>query len=625
MNEPVASTAVHRLPREATKLSTVVAGRLRSLAPRPWHLLTLALAGAVAAAGVGYQVSINPHAAPHSVAVELRVAIILALLAAGIYGMTEKRQSRMGALLVGAAVYSSLWLLNGSGNRAPFSVGVLLSCLAPTIFSFIVLAYPAGRLRSRPQRVLLAGAGGLLVLFWTPLVLTGAQPTRAPLVQCAPDCPSQIFFVGSIGSDLTTVLKAGLWLSWAAIVCGTPLLLWRAAREASALLRRTLIPFEIVTCANAAFWVAWVATDAAGSKSSTIFGAAYVAMAFLIPLAILVRLGLDRSSIGRALATFVNRLAAMPRSDPEALMADALNDPSLTIAYLRPSLGTYVDASGAPVAVPDAGSDRAVAWIEPGKGPVAAVIYDANLTDRAPFVHAAGAAAEIRLEAAQLEAELKASSRELAASRRRIMEAADAERQRIERDLHDGVQQHVVGLRLRLELATEAIKADPARCERHLAGIGRQLDELIGELRSLAKGIYPSLLSERGLKKALVSVSLTVPVPVSVSASNVGRYPRDIEVAVYFCCVEAIQNVVKHAGPIRKATVRLWERGGWLRFEVRDSGTGFDPHGVSHANGLINMQDRIAAVGGMLWVTSQVGRGTSVRAKVPTTTTRTKA
>jgi signal transduction histidine kinase len=198
-----------------------------------------------------------------------------------------------------------------------------------------------------------------------------------------------------------------------------------------------------------------------------------------------------------------------------------------------------------------------------------------------------------------------------------LVEAADAERQRIERDIHDGVQQQLVGLRIKLELAVEAIKEEPARGEQMLSSIGRQMDDLIGALRSLARDIYPSLLGERGVVAAVRSAAQRAPLPVSFRTDAVGRYADAIEVAVYFCCVEAIQNVVKHGGPGAEAVVRFWEDGELLRFEVADSGMGFDVESVTTASGLVNMSDRIEAVGGNLTVRSRVGLGTSIQGRVP--------
>jgi signal transduction histidine kinase len=222
----------------------------------------------------------------------------------------------------------------------------------------------------------------------------------------------------------------------------------------------------------------------------------------------------------------------------------------------------------------------------------------------------------IRLEKARLEADLKASTADIAASRVRLLEMAHAERRRLERDLHDGVQQQLVGLRIKLEMAAEAMKDDPAQGEEVLASVGRQMDEILHEVRSLARGIYPSLLTERGVGEALRAAARSSPVPVEVRG-HVGRYSEDVEVAVYFCCLEALQNVAKHAGADATATVVLREAEGHITFHVRDTGAGFSPRTVERGSGLIGLRDRLEAVGGELSVTSRRGRGTSVRGSVP--------
>jgi signal transduction histidine kinase len=155
------------------------------------------------------------------------------------------------------------------------------------------------------------------------------------------------------------------------------------------------------------------------------------------------------------------------------------------------------------------------------------------------------------------------------------------------------------------------------RGERALASVGRQMDDVLQELRSLARGIYPSLLHECGLREALRAAARNSPIPVAVRAASIGRYPEDLEVAVYFCCLEALQNVVKHAGPDATTMVTLSRDGPVLLFEVHDSGVGFDPNAARPGNGLINMRDRIEAIGGTLKVTARRGRGTSVRGRVP--------
>jgi len=295
-----------------------------------------------------------------------------------------------------------------------------------------------------------------------------------------------------------------------------------------------------------------------------------------------------------------------------------LRDPSLTIAYRGPAVGSYVDSAGHVVTMPPP-DGRALAWIGGDNGPVAAVIYDGELRDQERFLEAVGDAALMRLENARLEADLRASTADLMASRIRLVESAHAERRRIERDLHDGVQQRLVVLRIKLESAAQTLRRDPEQGQQMIGAIGTQMDEALEELRALARGIYPSLLQEHGVVEALKSAARRSPTPVSVRGPGIARYPEDIEVAVYFCCLEALQNVAKHGGEGAGPAVRLWQDGERLRFEVRDSGAGFDPAAVDSGSGLVNMRDRIEAVGGMLRISSTAGAGTAVNGSIPLT------
>ena len=600
-----------------TPRSTDVLRPFRFLAAR-WRLSAGVLVGALAAAVVGYLVSMNPHAEPAHVAVSLRVAIIDALIFAGAYAQTNTGQKRMGAFLLAAGLFASVWLLNGANEPIPFTLGRLASGLAPTVFCFLMLSYPTGRLRSTGERWLVFGAGTAALIAWTILLLTTAQPSLAtPLVRCSPHCPSNPLYVGSLDPGVAAVLKAALFLCWGVVACVTPVLLFRPLRHGVQPLRRSVVPVEMVAIANAVFWLAWILSREAESGAASAFGAAYVEIALAIPIVILAALFVERLSMGRALATFISRLAAHPETDPEVILADALRDKSLKIAYYRPEIGAHTDAWGHQVTTPEAGGNRAVVQIEHDNCEVATVSFDASLTDQAAFVEAAGSVAVMHIEATHLEADLIASNKELVASRLRLMEAADTERQRIERDLHDGVQQYVLALRLRLDLAAEAIRQDPDRGERMIGSIGAQVDDLLATLRSFAAGVYPSVLTDYGLRDALESVARSTPIEVSLQSFRIGRYPEDVEIAVYFCCLEAIQNVVKHGGPDAAVSIRLWHVANALSFDVRDSGLGFEPSAAPRGNGLINMHDRIEAVGGKLWVISRSGWGTSVQGRVP--------
>jgi signal transduction histidine kinase len=225
----------------------------------------------------------------------------------------------------------------------------------------------------------------------------------------------------------------------------------------------------------------------------------------------------------------------------------------------------------------------------------------------------------VRLDS-QLQAsldELRRQAAELRSSRARVVSAADAERRRIERDLHDGAQQHLVALVVNLRLARELADADPAEAKAVLEGLGRDAKEALEQLRELAHGIYPPLLLDRGLTEALAAATTRAGLPARVEAANLTRYPPEVEATVYFCCLEALQNAAKHAGPSARATLRVWQEQGGLLFEVADDGAGFANGDGQGGAGLANMRDRIGALGGRLTIASTPGHGTSVSGIIP--------
>jgi signal transduction histidine kinase len=205
---------------------------------------------------------------------------------------------------------------------------------------------------------------------------------------------------------------------------------------------------------------------------------------------------------------------------------------------------------------------------------------------------------------------------ELRASRRRLVEAQDAERRKIERNLHDGAQQQLIALMIQLGLLEESAD-DPAAVRQITPAVKDGLRAALEDLRDLARGIYPPLLADQGLVPALQAQARKAALPVEIDADGVGRYPQDTEAAVYFCTLEALQNITKYAGASR-ATVGLSYSGGSLQFTVTDDGAGFDTATARHGSGLQGMADRLAALGGTLDVHSQPGRGTTLTGQLPT-------
>ena len=231
------------------------------------------------------------------------------------------------------------------------------------------------------------------------------------------------------------------------------------------------------------------------------------------------------------------------------------------------------------------------------------------------FIEAGELVLLLALENAKLSAAREDALRQLADTRERVIQAGDLARQRLERDLHDGAQQRLTAIQIKLQLAQEA--ADGQELARQLEAIGADAAKAVDELRALARGIYPAVLRHNGLGDALRSVAREAPIPVEVIDGGIGRCAESVENAIYFCALEALQNTIKHAGADASITLRLSRERRFLRFEFTDDGVGVDTARRGDGIGMTSMRDRIGAVGGDLEVISSPGRGTTVRGTVP--------
>jgi signal transduction histidine kinase len=226
------------------------------------------------------------------------------------------------------------------------------------------------------------------------------------------------------------------------------------------------------------------------------------------------------------------------------------------------------------------------------------------------------AQAGLVLRNAGLTGQLQERMAELRASRKRIVEAADGERRRLERNIHDGAQQQLVALSVMARLAETAVDGDKDSARALVTQARADTKDALENLRDLARGIYPPLLADQGLAAALEAQARKAPVPVTVQSGGIARYPQEAEAAIYFCVLEALQNVAKYAGASRAAICLAGPDGG-LEFSVTDDGAGFDPGPAGHGTGLQGMADRMAALGGDLQIRSQPGHGTTVTGRLP--------
>jgi len=333
--------------------------------------------------------------------------------------------------------------------------------------------------------------------------------------------------------------------------------------------------------------------------------------------------GLLRSRLARGgLADLFGRLPTMPPEQLQSALGKVLGDPDLIIAFPLPDGRSYVDADGRAAPVPASEAATASTFGVSGKSmttvrndgvPVAVLIYDRSLDEDPELVEAVGAAVTIALENRRLHAEALDRLAELQSSRERIITASDAERRRIERNLHDGAQQRLVTLALQLSLLQRQIRDDPADAEQLAQAASEELGASLAELRELARGIHPAAL-EQGLGYALESLALRSPLPVTLHYGPTARLPGQVELAAYFVASEALANVTKHA---QASSVAIDVRADGQRavIEIVDDGIGGAVANLG--SGLRGLSDRVEALGGRLTVSSPPGRGTTVTAQLP--------
>jgi signal transduction histidine kinase len=317
---------------------------------------------------------------------------------------------------------------------------------------------------------------------------------------------------------------------------------------------------------------------------------------------------------GRVLTRLVRRSSAHPSmSELEPMLREPLGDPSLRLAFWRADTDSWAAADGAPLELPGAG--QVLTEIERDGRPAVAILHDEELVADPELLHAAGEVALLSRENAELDAAWRDSLQKLSDSRARLVQAGDRERRKLERDLHDGAQQRLLAVLLTLAAAQE-MAADDSDLKSLLARAEQQADEAIDDLRELARGIYPPVLADHGLAGGLRALAMRFAGTVSITEATKRRFAPGIETAMYYCCVEAVQNATKHAGPHARITIRLHAETGELQLEVRDNGPGFDLENVREGLGLQSMRDRLGAVGGHAEVISEPGRGTVVKATV---------
>ena len=591
-------------PRPATRGSAVV---------------QTALTGTGLAAVAGVVVAHSPYVRHPTVQGVLYGALIAAMTTVACVALYRGIERRQWLVLLTLSLYSAT-TLDTLATPSLDALGQVAWAAVLVVAVYILLSFPDGRLPDQVARGVVAATAAASVLVWGALLATAERlPEFMPAARCQDECPRNPVRILSGGTTVGDALAVASWSVTAGALIAVAVALTFRMRTAPSISRRTTSPILVAVLAVAGTFAAAAIARAGGAAPATLerLGWFSTATSLTIPGAFLAGMLGARVFAGGALERLVARLSAGAfGTDARSVLADALGDPSLTVAFWRAQRGEYVDTCGHPVQPPAGTEGRSATIVRQDGDPLAMIVHDRALNAEPGLVGAAGGAALMMLENARLEADLRASVADLQASRARLASAADAGRREIERNLHDGAQQRLVALRMRLADAEAHVVSDD-ELRRSLCELGADAEETLDELRSLAQGVYPAVLVDHGLASALKSVARRAPLPVHVEAALGRRFAPEIEAAVYFCCLEAIQNAAKHAGVGATVTVNVQARAGRVAFEIADDGLGFDSHDVRGGQGLTNLHDRVAAVGGEVHITSSPGAGTTVRGDVP--------
>jgi signal transduction histidine kinase len=578
----------------------------------PWWSAALALPLVVA---VAIRLALrSDHLAHPGLAATYRGYLIAVPALIGLAWWRRRPASRVGPLLVLFGLAAVPLALESSNAPMLVALGVVCEAVYITLCVYLFVAFPGGRLRTAAERWLVGLFAFSTALYYVPalLFLPDLLSGSAMLATCAPACPANPLQVASQpGVVAATVDAAAALVAIATIALGGVFLArlrnaTRPERREVAAVAATafpLFPALVLTC--------FATLGAAPVSTQTTVAWLFTVAIMAFTLGFLVVLVQAELFAGASLRRLLTELAARPAPARwRDAVATALDDSSLRLGYWDPARRVFREADGGALERPAARDGRRFTLVEHAGDPVAAITTDGALGEQPELLQAAAQATLVAVRTGHLEGELRDS-------RLRLLAAGDAERLRIQRDLHDSAQQRLVALRVHLELASEGDDAGP-ESRATLSGLGDEVDEAIEDLRRVAHGIYPATLERYGVVEAVRSASRRTPLPVRIVDDGIGRQSSAAESTVYFCCLEALQNAAKHAGAGASATVRLGATDASVWFAVEDDGAGFDA-ARTDGTGLRNMHDRVAAMGGSLDVDSAPGRGTRLAARFPAT------
>jgi signal transduction histidine kinase len=561
-------------------------------------LWLLALVGGAAAAAMTLTADgLNGLGTPNG----LKFLIGWAFAGSGLYAWKRRPENRLGPLMtVVGCTYLAAQILTQAHTSPLFTWGIWLGDAWVVSFVLFLLASPDGRLKARFDLFVL----GMFALMAFPLELawllffeTGESPENALLVW-----PN-----AGVADNVDSAQRA-------LVVVASVVLAFTLARRwmvASPPLRRALVPV-LVGSAGILLGSVLVGLDKFQIEFET---ARWLVLGMYVAIPLVVLGGILRSRLARSTVAdlFVELGAEPSSSELRDALARASGDPSLALAYWLPEFGSWADVDGRAMRLPTDAHDRATTMVDRNGERVAALIHDPAVVEEQELLGALSAAAGIAIENERLHVELRARLEELRGSRSRVIEAGQRERQRLERNLHDGAQQRLIALSLELRMLEEELGAE-GDARARLAQARQEIATSLGELREVAQGIHPAVVSGHGLAVALEQLVARATVPVRLTVGMDERLPESVEVAAYFLVSESLANVAKHA-QATVATIAVTREGGRVVVEVVDDGVGGAD--TERGSGLRGLADRVEALGGWLRIWSPSGGGTRVRAEIP--------
>jgi PAS domain S-box-containing protein len=582
----------------------------------PLQLASCALALVFAYLALRIGLSVQPHTTLDVVrAVAEALAVALPVFA-GVYALRREQTARFARLLVITGLAWAPSVLALSDRSVPYSLGRPWAWGVLAGVVYLLLAFPVGRLATRADQLIAGCAFAIIGLLYLPTALIAPFPVPSPWSGCGTSCPANALQVTSAPTlthavtNIRDVLSGLICLAAVAAVS-------RRWLRGSPLARRVHGPVFAVALMNLSMVIGFVVLRRVGPEWSATEVTGVVWLATMPALALAFLFGLARWRVVAATAwrelTPATAAAAAPRGIRDVI-AEALQDPSLEIGYWGGPEQRWLDERGRPFALPPTGSVRSVTEVTAGREPLAILVHENSALADPAIREVVQGVGLIALMNQRTEADARARLRELSESRARIVGAIDRDRVRIERNLHDGAQQRLIALMIVANRGAETAAGSDGSAEL-FKRIQSEAAAALDEVRALARGVYPPLLVDRGLVDALSDAARRSAVRTMVQARGIGRYPQEVEAAVYFCCLEAMQNAEKHAGA-RSISIDL-SGNGTIAFEVRDDGGGFDQCLVREGAGLAHMRDRVAAVGGRVRIESVVGGGTLVAGSVP--------